>query len=677
MPRILLADDNKTNRYYLEKILSNAGYNVTALKDGKELIEAFEKQKPDLIITDVHMPVLNGFGAVETLRLQKDSDHIPIIFISATYKDMKSKVKGIDLGANDYLPSPIDEDELLVKVKSMIKYKQMYEELKKTKEELQKAADNWQITFDSTSDVIWLLDKESRVLQSNKASEKIFGRPNEELLGKHCWEIVHGTNEPIPECPFLRVKKSLQRESMELKLGDKWFLISVDPILDSNGKFDGAVHIIGDITERKQIEKALLMKDFAVASSINAIGITELNGTIIYVNEAAVKMWGYKNCDEIIGRQLPEFWEGDGIYQTIKILETKGFRVGEDTAKRKDGSVFPMQFSASVVKDNDGSPIYIFGSFIDITEKKHAEDELRLHSKLLTNMDEGVYLIRASDGIIVYTNPSLERMFGYTPGEMIGKHVATVNAPTGKDPEKTSKEIIDVLNKTGKWEGEVNNIKKDGTTFWCYAIVSTFDHHEHGQVWISAHTDISARMKAEEELRLNEEKLRVLFDNSFDLISLSDVNAKTIWANPQWKKFFGEKGEYDANVFDKIHPNDRENVANSWNKLVTDNSSIENLEYKYKMPNSIYSTFESTAFSVNLQDDKFFYIIARDITVRVKAEKELKKHRDHLEKLVKERTTELEEKNVELEKFNKLFVGREFRVKELKDQVKKLEEKLV
>jgi len=143
----------------------------------------------------------------------------------------------------------------------------------------------------------------------------------------------------------------------------------------------------------------------------------------------------------------------------------------------------------------------VLGIARDIKERKQAEEKLRLHSLLLTNMDEGVYLIRASDGIIVYTNPALERMFGYDPGEMIGKHVSIVNAPTQRSPEKRAKEIIKVLNKIGKWEGEVNNIKKDGTSFWCYAIVSTFEHYEYGPVWISVHTDITERKQAEEALR--------------------------------------------------------------------------------------------------------------------------------------------------------------------------------
>ncbi|MFH1295745.1 MAG: PAS domain S-box protein [Bacteroidota bacterium] len=134
-------------------------------------------------------------------------------------------------------------------------------------------------------------------------------------------------------------------------------------------------------------------------------------------------------------------------------------------------------------------------------ERTRVAEALRLQSEIATNLSEGIYLIRMSDGIIVYTNPKFEEMFGYASGEMVGKHVSIVNSPDAKDPEETAKEIMEVLIKTGEWHGEVKNVKKDGISFWCYANVSIFDHHEYGKVLVSVHTDISERKKAEEALR--------------------------------------------------------------------------------------------------------------------------------------------------------------------------------
>ncbi|RLC64174.1 MAG: hypothetical protein DRI48_07835, partial [Chloroflexi bacterium] len=116
--------------------------------------------------------------------------------------------------------------------------------LKSLVEENEQLARQWQATFDAANDAIWVLDDEHRILQSNRTAERFFGKPQQEMIGRYCWEIVHGTDEPIPGCPILRAKQSLGRERMELPIGDRWFEVTVDPILDGEGSYAGAVHIV-------------------------------------------------------------------------------------------------------------------------------------------------------------------------------------------------------------------------------------------------------------------------------------------------------------------------------------------------------------------------------------------------------------------------------------------------
>ncbi len=118
------------------------------------------------------------------------------------------------------------------------------------------------------------------------------------------------------------------------------------------------------------------------------------------------------------------------------------------------------------------------------------ERERHLQEEITANMVEGVYLVRVEDGIIMYANDRFEKMFGYEPGEMIDQPVSIVNAPTTRTPQETVDFIINILKDTGEWKGEIQNIKKDGTTFWCEASASIFDHHEYGQTIVSVHTDI-------------------------------------------------------------------------------------------------------------------------------------------------------------------------------------------
>ncbi|VVB92676.1 Methanogenesis regulatory histidine kinase FilI [uncultured archaeon] len=203
-------------------------------------------------------------------------------------------------------------------------------------------------------------------------------------------------------------------------------------------------------------------------------------------------------------------WRADAIkrgYASAIVLPlvANGKPFGALNIYAKEQDAFDLE-EIKLLTELAGDITYGIMSLRTRAERKSAEDRLRFQGQIIETMSEGVYLIRAADGVIVYANPKFEKMFGYEKDELIGKHVSLVNAPTEKRPDETAKEIIKALDETGEWSGEVLNIKKDGTKFWCRANVSTFEHPEYGKVWISVHTDITERKKAE-ELRL--ENLRL------------------------------------------------------------------------------------------------------------------------------------------------------------------------
>ena len=147
-------------------------------------------------------------------------------------------------------------------------------------------------------------------------------------------------------------------------------------------------------------DKYLTLLSKAVECSINAIGMTDLEGRMIYVNESAVKLWGYDSKEEILGRMLPEFWEGERIGQTIEELHCKGFSAGRDLAKRKDSSVFDVEYSANLIRDENGEPLAMFGAFVDITKRKTAQkvsrrkqQELETKSKELEEVNAALRVL--------------------------------------------------------------------------------------------------------------------------------------------------------------------------------------------------------------------------------------------------------------------------------------------
>lgn len=215
----------------------------------------------------------------------------------------------------------------------------------------------------------------------------------------------------------------------------------------------------------------------------------------------------------------------------------------------------------------------------EIGERKKTEENLITQSQIVTNMTEGAYLIRVSDGIILYNNPSFESMFGYEAGEMIGKHVSIVNAPTNISPEEVVKEISQLITRTGSWKGEVLNIKKDGTIFWNSASVTTFTHSLHGEVWVSVHTDISKRKQIEHSLKENQDHLIKAQELSETGNWKLSIKNKEITGSSEFYKIFElPSKELTLDSLMKItHPNDKEAVLKNINNGIAHGTTWEHV----------------------------------------------------------------------------------------------------
>jgi PAS domain S-box-containing protein len=136
----------------------------------------------------------------------------------------------------------------------------------------------------------------------------------------------------------------------------------------------------------------------------------------------------------------------------------------------------------------------------------------RLMAVILDNMFVGVMLATVSDGKIVFANPRFASMFGYGRGELEGQSVVVLNAPTTHTPAEVAGRIIADLERQGFWQGEVENIRKDGTHFWTLAKVTTFEHPRLGPVWVTVQMDITEQRRAEAESRRNEERLNLVLE---------------------------------------------------------------------------------------------------------------------------------------------------------------------
>jgi len=142
----------------------------------------------------------------------------------------------------------------------------------------------------------------------------------------------------------------------------------------------GRVWSFRDITTRKRAEEGLLIKSQAIESSINAIAFLDLDAKLTYVNDSFLRLWGYTDQTEVIGRSALDLWhQKEDALKVIELLlqNGQGSWFGELTAKRKDGSLFDVQLSTNLVRDEKGTPICLLGSFINITKRKLAEQALK------------------------------------------------------------------------------------------------------------------------------------------------------------------------------------------------------------------------------------------------------------------------------------------------------------
>lgn len=231
-----------------------------------------------------------------------------------------------------------------------------------------------------------------------------------------------------------------------------------------------------------------------------------------------------------------------------------------------NGAIRYIKAVAKVFRDDQGNPLRMLGTNMDITERKQAENSLRLLSEITANAAEGIALIKTSDGTIHYANQRFEMLFGYAHGELTGRHISIINAPTGRTPQETAAEIMGLLEKHGLWSGEVLNRKKDGTTLWTSANVSTFEHSELGTLLITYQTDITARKQIEAQLRLSSS----VFTYAREGITITDAAGTIVEVNDAFTRITGYSREEALGQNSRILQSGRHNpefYADLWQAL--------------------------------------------------------------------------------------------------------------
>jgi PAS domain S-box-containing protein len=179
---------------------------------------------------------------------------------------------------------------------------------------------------------------------------------------------------------------------------------------------------LGRIVERKGLERELRVKDSAIASSINAIALADLQANLTYANTALLRLWGYDREGDVLGQPAASFLDDpEQAAAIVAAVRAEGSWVGELQARRKDGSRFHVQLSASMVTDDAGQPICFMGSLADITGRKEAQEALQKGEERFRRVFFDApfpIMIHAEGGEVVGINRVWTELTGYAHADM-------------------------------------------------------------------------------------------------------------------------------------------------------------------------------------------------------------------------------------------------------------------
>ena len=382
---ILIVEDEGILALGLKKKLEKLGYMVLATAaSGEEAVELVAKHIPDLILMDIIL--MGTIDGIDTSKKIQSIYDIPIVYLTA-FSDDETLRRALGTEPYGYLLKPYNERELEIVVELAL-YK------KKTKQ--LKESSHWLETIlRSIGDAVIAIDQEGSLTFINSAAERLMGKSSGEVIGQNLEDVFKIIDEVSRTSAMSISNRNVNatitpiRNSLLVASGGKTIPVEflASDIADNQGNMMGTVLILKDLTLQRTMEAESTMRESVMASSINPLCITDLQGRIKYVNELVDKLWGYTR-EEITNRPVSEFFQIEWALKEIKdSLGAEGIWIGEAVARKKDGTSLFVKIEAKTINDRFGGSIGVLYSFVDITELKKAREELEKYVAKLHKID--------------------------------------------------------------------------------------------------------------------------------------------------------------------------------------------------------------------------------------------------------------------------------------------------
>lgn len=502
--KILAVDDIFDNLISIKALVMEAFPKaiVFMAQSGAKALELAQAEDPDLILLDIVMPGMDGFEFCQRLKMHPSMREIPVVFVTALKGDRDSRIKALNVGAEAFLSKPIDETELVAQIKAMVKIKKANlqkinenqrlaelvnlrtSELKQQLEErkiAEKKLIEQELQYHTLADSGQALIRASGVDKSsyyfNEPWLKFTGRKLDEEMGMGWYQGIHPEDLAGYTTGYHQAFEQKFPFELEFRLKNatgvyRWIREHGSPNYDSQHNFMGYIGHCFDITDKRKVEERLNLQSLVLNQIQDCVTVTDLNGVIIDVNDAEVKLLGFTR-DELIGSTIHVYGEnankGARQNEILGQTLTNGFWNGEVTNYTKDGREIILDVRTQMVFDKNKKPIALCGISTDITVKKEAEAMFKVLQQAVEQSPVSV-VITDPAGTIEYVNTRFCQVTGYTTKEALGQNPRILKS--GAQPANMYKEMWNMITSGQTWHGEFNNKKKNDEVFWESATIS-------------------------------------------------------------------------------------------------------------------------------------------------------------------------------------------------------------
>ncbi|WNM58014.1 response regulator [Candidatus Nitrospira allomarina] len=519
--RILVADDNADMREYVSRLLNQAGFDIEAVINGEEALAIAKKQPPDLVLTDIMMPGLDGYGLLRGLRSHAATADIPIILLSARAGE-EARIEGMQAGADDYLIKPFSARELLARVESHVKLARLR---RMTEVKLRESKSQLTAIIEQLPVGVGVINTDGQFMirnsQMRNISSEVLLSPDQGTLTR--WRRLQVQKQPVPmdQWPGARALRGETIDpGMEFIYTDQQgmehhHLVSAVPFRDFTGNVVGAITVVQDITEGKQAEQALRESEERFRA------FTSATSDVIYRMSPDWKELRHCEGREFVADTLEpsRMWleryihPDDQAYvlDTInRAIRTKSFFELEHRVIRTDGTLGWTFSRAIPILNAHGEIIEWFGAAIDVTARKHAEQALLISEErfrtLADNMSQLAWMADEKGSIFWFN----QRWFDYTGTsltEMQGWGWKKVPHPD--HVERVVEGLKRSWNTGEPWEDTFPLRDKDGQYHWFLSHALPIRDAAGNIIrWFGTNTDITDLRDVQDALRQSEARLQ-------------------------------------------------------------------------------------------------------------------------------------------------------------------------